>query len=450
MGDADEEFERARGLLAAGDVPELVRYLRWDGGSLPPGEVAGLVAGLARLTGCGDLEQAAAAAAEGGAGDAQALYDFGYACLGQGLPFLAVRPLERALELAPGTPAVLGELVDALEQDGQHARAVAVLEEHEPVTVWMHRFQYACNALMAGYPDKAADGFRRLPRPEDERWVPAREKVRRMLARADVMRGVTPLDFRDLRGWHYVLTGGVLTGLSPYGFDKGMTGRWCFLGDSGGGCAAALRRLGLVLGAAGATPECVALLPDRSSRILGLAAAAVLGLPTADFSPGRPAARSLVVAYDLNAASPDAVAALRRRVPGQVLFQRATCWTDPPRVAADLSGLLGEYVLAPWDGQWQRLDDGSTGQGPADDRPAEVLAAELAATAPEREEGDGSAPADPDDGLRCFARAVAGDGARERDGGWLDGIREWIPARGRCPAAGSCERGGTFGQGRPA
>ena len=430
MGDTDEGCERARGLVAAGDVPGVVRYLRADGGTLPVGEVAGLVAGLARLTGCGDLERAAVAAADGGAEDAQALYDFGFACLDQGLAFLAVRPLERALELAPGAPAVLGELVDALEEDGQHVRAVAVLGEHEPLTVWMHRFQYVYNALMAGRLDKAADGFRRLPVPEDERWVSAREKVRRMLARADVAGGVTPLDGRDLRGWHYVLTGGVLADLSPYGFDTGMTGRYCFLGDSGGGCAAALRRLGLVLGAAGAVPECVAVLPDRSSRILGLAAAAVLGLPATDFSPGRPAARSLVVAYDLNAAGPDAVAGLRRRAPGQVLFERATCWTDPPRVAADVSGLLGEHVLAPWDGQWQRLDDGNVGPGPADDRPAEVLAAELAGTAPEQDEGDGSAPTDPDDGLRRFARAVADAGARERDGGWLGGIREWVANAG--------------------
>ena len=100
-----------------------------------------------------------------------------------------------------------------------------------------------------------------------------------------------------------------------------------------------------------------------------------------------------------------------------------------------VSGLLGEHVLAPWDGQWQRLDDGSVGRGPADDRPVEVLAAELAGTVPEREEGDGSAPADPDDGLRCFVRAVAGDGARERDGGWLGGIREWVPNSGPVPSS---------------
>jgi Flp pilus assembly protein TadD len=62
----------------------------------------------------------------------------------RGVGFLAVRPLARALELAPDAVAVLSELVAALEQDGQHARAVAVLEEHESVmqVQRLPRFQY--------------------------------------------------------------------------------------------------------------------------------------------------------------------------------------------------------------------------------------------------------------------------------------------------------------------
>jgi hypothetical protein len=52
---------------------------------------------------------------------------------------------------------LLSELVTALEQDGQHARAVAVLEEHESVMQrqWLPRFQYVYNALMAGNLEKA-------------------------------------------------------------------------------------------------------------------------------------------------------------------------------------------------------------------------------------------------------------------------------------------------------
>jgi hypothetical protein len=266
----------------------------------------------------------------------KALYDFGCECAGHEIGYLAVRPLARALALAPDAPQVLGELVTALEQDGQHARAVSVLEKHASVTGWIHRYQYVYNALMAGSPEKAREGLRQLTVPVDAAWIPARERVRHMLARAGVTRAVNPLDYQNLRGWHYTLAGGVLACLSPHGFHTGMTGRWGFLADSEQECAFALRRLRLVLDAAGAVPEHVALLPDRSSRILGLAAAAVLGLPAADFNSGKLAARSLVVAYNLNAADPDAVEALHWRAPGQVLFERATCWTDPPRVAARL------------------------------------------------------------------------------------------------------------------
>ena len=126
----------------------------------------------------------------------------------------------------------------------------------------------------------------------------------------------------------------------------------------------------------------MALLPDRSSRILGIAAAALLGLPAADFDPGHPAAHSIVVAYDLTTTDPAAVAALRKRAPGQVLFERATCWTDPPRVTADISGLLGQAVVAPWAAQPRLLDDGAVGHGPADDRPDRDHRRRIAGTAP--------------------------------------------------------------------
>jgi tetratricopeptide (TPR) repeat protein len=427
------ELEEAEGLLASGDLPGLLRQLRVHGGELPLVEVARLVAEAAQLAGFDDLAQAAAAAADGsGPQDARVLYDFGYACLERGAAYLAVRPLARALELAPDAAPVLGELVTALEHDGQHARALAVLEEHQSAMSWLNRFQYVYNALMAGNLDKAADGFTRLPEPQDTAWAPAREKVRRMLARAGTARAVGPLDRRDLRGWHYVLTGGVLATLSSYGYDA-MTGRWAYLSDSADACAAALQRLKPILDAAAIAPQSVALLPDRSSQILGAAVAAMLSLPAADFDPGQPAANSIVVAYDLTKTDQDAVAALRQRAPGQVVFERATCWTDPPFVTADVSGLLGQTVIPPWAAQ-PRLKDGTTGQGPADDRPIQVIAAGIIHAAPERDDGDGSAPPDPGQDLRHFVETVTAPDARERDGGWLGGIREYIPDAGPVPS----------------
>jgi hypothetical protein len=432
-----EELEKAQGLLASGDIPGLLRHLRVRGRALPLGEVARLVAGAARLAEFGDLAQAAAAVAENedgsGAENARTLYDFGFACIERGVHHLAIRPLARALELAPDATQVLGELVVALEHEGRHARAVAVLEEHESVMRWANRFQYVYNALMAGNLEKAAEGFGRLPEPEDAAWIPACEKVRRMLARANIARAVTSLDRQDLRGWHYVLTGGLLGSLSPYGFDKGMNGRWAYAGDSVAYCAAALQRLRLVLDAAGTVPGTVALLPDRSSRILGAAVAATLGLPATDFDPGKPAAHSLVVAYDLSKTDPSVVLALRERAPGQVLFERATCWTDPPRVTADVSGMLGQAVVPPWAGQKRRLDDGAVGEGPADDRPIEAVASEIVHAAPEPDKGDGKTPPDLDEGLRRFVEAVTAAVTLERDGGWLGGIREYIPNAGPVP-----------------
>jgi hypothetical protein len=431
------ELEEAQGLLASGDISGLLRLLRVQGGDLPLGEVARLVGEAAGLAGFDDLARAAAAVADSeggpGPGDVRVLYDFGYACLERGAGYLAVRPLARALDLAPESAAVLSELVTALEQDGQHARAVGVLEEHQSVMGWVHRFQYIYNALMAGSLDKAAGGFGRLPEPQDSAWAPAREKVRRMLARAGLARTVSPLDYQDLRGWHYVLTGGVLASLSPYGFDA-MTGRWAYISDSADGCAAALARLKLILDAASTAPQSVAVLPDRSSQILGTAAAAILGLPATGFDPAQPAAHGIVVAYDLTRTDPAAVAALRDRVPGQVVFERATCWTDPPRVTADITGLLAQTIVAPWAAQLRRLDDGTTGYGPADDRPIEAVAAEITGTTPQTDEGDGSAPPDPDDDLRHFVETVTAQDARDRDGGWLGSVREYIADAGPVPS----------------
>jgi hypothetical protein len=192
-----------------------------------------------------------------------------------------------------------------------------------------------------------------------------------------------------------------------------MTGRWGYVFDSVQSCAGALARLRLILGGA---------------------AAAVLGLPTADFDPANPAARQLVVAYDLDSTDPGAVAALRQRAPGQILFERATCWTDPPHVTADISGLLAQAVAAPWDGKPRALEDGTIGHGPADDRPDETIAAEIARTAPEQDQGDGGTPPDPDENLHRFVDAVADAGGRERDGGWLRGLREYVPDAGPVPS----------------
>jgi hypothetical protein len=88
------------------------------------------------------------------------------------------------------------------------------------------------------------------------------------------------------------------------------------------------------------------------------------------------------------------------------------------------------------------LEDGTIGRGPADDRRTGAIAAEVARTTPEQDQGDGGTPPDPDENLRRFV--VADAGGRERDGGWLSGLREYVPTPARCPAAASSKRASPF------
>jgi hypothetical protein len=166
----------------------------------------------------------------------------------------------------------------------------------------------------------------------------------------------------------------------------------------------------------------VSLLPDRSSRILGLAAAQVLGLAARPWEAGRE--RTVVVAYRLDDVEPDLLGRLRPRAPGQVLVEHATRWTDPPPVAADFTTLLHQVVVAPWGERMRVTEDGAPGTVPPDERPAEALAAEIVAADPDLDEGDAESPPDPDARFTAFAAAVRGAWAAPegfRDRAWSPG-----------------------------
>src|SRR5262249_55251727 len=136
------------------------------------------------------------------------------------------------------------------------------------------------------------------------------------------------------RGWHFVLTGGLLLHLSPYGFDV-MRGRYAFVQDSEATCLEGIRRLEAVLGALELGPPRVLVLEDRASAILGHAAAEVLRLPVASWPSDEP---GLIVAYDL--ASLGDLQSLREYRPGQILWGHASCWTEVQPVAADFVTFL--------------------------------------------------------------------------------------------------------------
>ena len=425
-------MSEARTLLENGDIAGLIRHLRFNAETMELEEIGRLMEGAAARMGFDDMREAAAEMAA--RQEPQELYDFGYACVERGVAFLAIPALRAAVGMLPDEPALRMELVAALEREDRHTEAVAALETHvDALDPWPARYLLAYNALMAGDLGRAEREAALLPAPADDAWAPARDRLARMVGRARAVRTVSPLDGRDLRGWHFVIGGGVLARISPYGFDDGMNGRFAFTTDDYGTCRRSLDRLRLILDAAGRRPGSVGLLPDRSSRVLGTAAARLFGLPAEPFDPGRPDA--LVVAYDLNEAlstepglDEAALEGLLERAEGQVLYEHATCWTDPPPVSADVSGLLHQVVKTPWDERFRMPPGGEPDTVPPDGRPVEELADEIVRAVPEQDDEAGAgAPPDPDEGL---ARLVAAVGGR-----WLTGPRDAARSPGPVPSS---------------
>ncbi|MFE1439142.1 tetratricopeptide repeat protein [Streptomyces sp. NPDC058739] len=414
-------------LLDSDDVPGALRQLRSDTDSLPLGEVALVVARAAEAAGFDDLRQAASELAARPA-LAKAQYAYGYACVERGVSYLAVPALREVLRANPDALGVMRELVSAYEREGRHADAAELLGRYEDRFVpWPDRYLLVYNALMAGDLTLARRQHALLGDPEDAQWLPPRRRQTRMLERAAAT--TTPLDLADLRGWQYVIGGTILGTLSPYGFEAGMTGRFAFLQDTPEQCLRGLLRLRTLSAAAGLRPRSVSLLPDRDSRILGLAAARVLGLPAKPFAPGRE--HTVVVAYDLNGLldtpeGPEILQQLHERAPGQVLHEHASCWTDAPAVTADSVTLLHQSVVAPWGERMAVCEDGTPRRGPADERPEERIAEEIAAAEAVADEGDGGTPADPDETFAGFASAV-------RDT-WLRGERTALRSSGPVPS----------------
>jgi hypothetical protein len=347
-----------------------------------------------------------------------ALFEVGWQLIEHGLPDLAASVLARADELAPDSENLVCELVIALENGGHHRDARELLAARPGLLAgsFMCRYLLAFNSVMDG--DLATARAVVLdPGDGDEEgdFQFMAGRIERMLARADAVAAVTALDRRDLRGWHFVLTGGLLLHLSPYGFDDGMNGRYAWYQDNEDTCLENLRRAAAVLDALEVRVPQVVALPDRDSLALATAAGRLLDCRVAPISMDRAAEPGLVVGYDLAVADGETLGALSRRGEGQLLLAQASCWTGDLPFAADLTGLLYQANTSPWAGGGLRVaGDGQVERTSADERPPDELA-EAVLTAREPELDDlpvllGLARA----AAACPDGALAGAGRRER------------------------------------
>jgi hypothetical protein len=365
--------------------------------------------------------------------DAGASVSLGVELAAAGLPRAAVNLFRAAVRVAPGDPEPLRWLAEALVLQGRAGEARSILLEHHgavrghaDATCWLVR-----SCLLIGDEAGARAAASDLTRPSvDAASIPAlHRQVRQAMARLDAHAGAADpasLDASDLRGWHHVHTGGVLTGLAPR-HHVGMNGRFALLYDSDATCHAGLLRLAEVLRVWGRSPTTVRAFPDRDSRAFAIAAGRLLGCRVEDLGGGDE--DGLLIAYDLGAVDPALLWALAPIRDGQVLFAHAVNWTHPPPVAPDVVTLLCQSLHRPWDATMRLLlEDDTAGprvvEEPADTGTSEHLAGRILAADP------AASVLDPDDDLEGLLRFVAltaktaagalGHGVRDRV--WLEEV----------------------------
>jgi hypothetical protein len=321
--------------------------------------------------------------------DVQALYNLGYELIEQGLPGIAATALSRANLLFPNQGPILTELAVALESDHRCHEAARVLRNAPELIEgnFFCRYLLAYNALMTGDLNEPRQLLSQLLQSDDPDQLFMARRVEGMLARADTVRSATPLDDTDLRGWHFVVSGALLLHLSPFGFEEGLRGRYAYTQDGPDRCLEGLRRLAAVLDCWQLRPARVWRLEDADSAALAVAAGQVLGCPVVSWPAGGSLEGGLIAVYDLGTLAEGTVETLREHRPGQVLWSHASCWTQEPAFAADLTTYLHQYNVSPW-GELLRVNpEGREAKkippstAPAEERAAEVLAATLEADA---------------------------------------------------------------------
>jgi len=380
----DDDAAAIDQLIAAGDdhaaFGKLRARLGWPAGkTVQTGDLPrwlGLVAELAKRRGAGQVSELAIAATRDPDSPDQ-LYDLGYALIDAGAPDIAASILWRCLALVGESEEVVCELVSALESALAYQDALAVLNEHATLRTrsFLCRYLYAFNAAMSGRLDLTREVLPELGPDSPEAEVMA-GTVAAMVARADRVTGATSLDDRDLRGWHYVLSGGLLVHQSPYGFDDPMHGRYAWLADSLPRIATGLARLKELVG--DLELPCVYAPSGRGHEIVAIAASQKLGIPLAPWPAIGVPAPGLVVVHDLADLDEADAARLVQRKEGQILFAHACPWTQDSPVAPDVTTLLYQTLVAPW-GQISELDPQTreVRSSSPDLRTPEAIAAEI-------------------------------------------------------------------------
>ncbi len=348
-----DELAAIQALVAGGDeraaFAQVRARLAWPRGK-ELSEVAvwlDLLSRLAANRGASELAEVAAAAVRD-PDSPDHLYDLGYALIDAGAPSIAASVLWRCLALVGDSEEVVCELVSALESALAYDDAFTILEQHASLRTrsFLCEYLYAFNAAMTGRLATTREVLARLA-PDSPETESMKATLVAIVERSDRVAGATPLDARDLRGWQYVLTGTLLSHQSAYGFDEPMHGRYAWLQDSIAHVATGIARLVPLVRAL--QVPCVYAPAGRDHEILGHAVSRVADLPLAPWPAIGVPAPGLIVVYDLAALPPAELTRLQQRRPDQVLFAHASPWTQDFPIAPDVTTLVYQMLVPPWD-----------------------------------------------------------------------------------------------------
>lgn len=344
----------------------------------------------------------------------------------QGLGHVRVAFAKRLFRLVPGAIGATLSLATAYEDVARYEEAFQLYETHLPYnTDFFPRYLHAFNAFMSGRLDRSRQLLPKQTEIEDDFLVDPVERLAEMQQRAELVAGVSNLDDRDLRGWHFAITGSILLTTSPDA-PEDMAGRYAWLQDSTVRCRTGMERLRVVLQAWELAPSAVLYPPDRESQALATAAAALWDLPVyandGDLD-------GLVVVYSLDALNADSYTALSTFAPNRPLFVHASRWTAPEQYTADATTLLVQSISHPWTEKMRVVEDlaGPPPRRvetiPADHSPADVLADQIVAV-------DADLPHDLTDAeLADFADAVRSVATVYRNDGHRNRLWEGGPVR---------------------
>lgn len=394
MSEYQLQLQQARALLRSGDAQQAFQtfrpLLRYPGLVKQPAEFSEALQVLADISAqiAGAEFASLLRTAARTPTDVRVLYRTGYELIEYDLGDMAATILARAHQLEPDNREVLHELSAALEREMNYPEARRFLQQASGLAQdhFLTCYLLAFNSLMSGdieTPRRLFPDLQRL-QAQDASFAQMAERIAVLLERAEALRGSTPLDTHDLRGWHLALTGGLLLHLSPHGFDQPMYGRYAWVQDSYGLCLLGILRVQAVLKTLQLEVPCIWLLPDRNSQILAHATAHVLEVPLKPWPEDGSQEPGLVVAYDLNHLDGKTLVSVRYHHPGQILWGHASCWTKDQPVSADLTTFLYQSNTEPW-GKQLIVDPEhpQTTLSQADEHDPAVIAAELVASTPE-------------------------------------------------------------------